>query len=77
MAGERYKILRSDSDTDLYLLCPDGKFEQLPDAVRRQGPWQALRQGDVTDLKETYRVRLGRYGFVLEHTKLAVFSLEN
>jgi hypothetical protein len=35
-----------------------------------------MRRGDIANLKGTYRVRLARYGFVLEHTKLAVFTPE-
>jgi len=36
----------------------------------------ASRRGDIANLKPSYRVRLARYGFVLEHTKLAVFKPE-
>ena len=35
-----------------------------------------MRRGDIANLKRSYRVRLARHDFVLEHTKLAVFSPE-
>ena len=31
-----------------------------------------MRQGEIINLRRTYRLRLARYGFVLEHSKLAV-----
>ena len=35
-----------------------------------------MRRGEITNLRRTYRVRLARYVFVLEHSKLAVFNPE-
>jgi len=70
-------ILRSLSDNHVHLICGiDEAFADLPDQVRHLGPWQAMSRGDIANLKPTYHVQLARYGFVLEHTKLTVFSPE-
>jgi len=74
--GGQYKNLRSVSDHHLFVVCRDGEFEQLPEYIRKQGPWQAMRRGEITNLRRTFRLRLARYGFVLEHSKLAVFNPE-
>jgi hypothetical protein len=63
---DMYELFRSQSDAVLYLLCRHGDLEQLPDAVKARGPWNLVRQGDVTRLKREYRIRLERHGFVLE-----------
>jgi hypothetical protein len=57
-----------------HLICRDGEFEELPDWLRQQGPWQVLRRGDITNLKRNYRLRLARDGYVLVHSELAVFK---
>jgi hypothetical protein len=74
--SDQYQTFRSVTDTHLHLLCRDGEFEQLPEYIRHQGPWQVLRRGETINLRRTYRLRLARYGFVLEHSKLAVFNPE-
>jgi hypothetical protein len=70
----QYQTFRSVSDIHLYVLCRDGEFEQLPEYILKQGPWHVMRRGDILNLRRTYRLRLARYGFVLEHSKLAVFN---
>jgi hypothetical protein len=72
----QYQCLRSVKDNHIQVICRDGEFEQLPNYVRHQGPWQVVRRGDVDNLKESYRLRLARYGFVLEHSNLALFKPE-
>ena len=47
MADDRYQNLRSASDTHLYVLCRDGEFEQLPEYIRKQGPWHVMRRGEI------------------------------
>lgn len=47
MAGEQYQTLRSVSDNHVHVICRDGEFEQIPDYIRHQGPWQVMRRGEV------------------------------
>ena len=72
----RYQCMRSVSDPHVHVICRDGEFEQLPNYVRHQGPWQVLSRGEVVNLRESYRLRLARYSFVLEHSDVAVFKPE-
>ena len=46
----------------------------MPEYFREQGPWQVMQRGEITNLKRSYRLRLARYGFVLEHSESAVFK---
>ena len=71
-----YQCLRSVSDNHVHVICHDGEFDQLPDYIRHQGPWQLLRRGEIANLKRSYRLRLARFGFVLEHSELALFAPE-
>jgi hypothetical protein len=34
----QYQTLRSLSDNHLFVVCYDGRFDELPDHVRHQGP---------------------------------------
>ena len=44
----RYQTFRSVSDVHVFVLCYDGTFyERVPADVRKQGPWQGHRLGDV------------------------------
>ncbi len=72
-----YQVLRAVSDSHVHVICRDGAFEQLPDYIRHQGPWQVVQRGETTNLKRSYRLRLARYGFVLEHSGLALFKAED
>ena len=38
------------------------KCELVPGAVRKQGPWQGMRRGEVDLLKPEYRLALARPG---------------
>jgi hypothetical protein len=71
-----YQVLRSVSDNHIHVICRDGEFEQLPDYIRHQGPWQVVQRGETTNLKRSYRLRLARYGFVLELCASALFKPE-
>lgn len=48
----------------------------MPDEIRKQGPWQVIRRGDVDRLKLKYRAALDRDGYVIEDAHMAVFSPE-
>jgi hypothetical protein len=72
----RYQVLRSVTDSHVHVISRDGEFEHLPGYIRHQGPWQVVQRGETTNLKRSYRLRLARYGFVLEHSALALFKPE-
>lgn len=71
-----YQVMRSVSDKHVHVICRDGEFDQLPDYIRHQGPWQVVQRGEIVNLKRSYRLRLARYGLVLEHSELALFKPE-
>ena len=73
----RYQTFRSVSDVHVFVLCYDGTFyEAVPDDVRKQGPWQGNRNGDVEALKPEYRLALTRDSYALVRCELAVFKPE-
>jgi hypothetical protein len=73
----RYQTLRSISDVHVFVLCYDGTFyERVPQDVRKQGPWQGNRRGDVEALKPEYRSALEPDGYALVKCDIAVFNPE-
>jgi hypothetical protein len=46
------------------LICREGEFEGLPEAVRLRGPWDIQRRGQVLRLRTDYRSRIDRFGYV-------------
>ena len=73
----QYQTFRSVSDVHAFVLCYDGSFyERVPEDVRKQGPWQGTRSGDVDALKPEYRLALVRDGYALVKCDLAVFNPE-
>ena len=64
-----YQLFRSRSDSALYLICREGEFEGLPEAVRLRGPWDIKRRGQVLRLRTDNRSRIDRFGYVLEVSK--------
>src|SRR5271169_6838949 len=61
MAGEQYQTLRSVSENHVFVVCRDGTFYELvPEAVRKQGPWQGMHRGEIEKLKPEYRLALTR-----------------
>ena len=63
-----YQLFRSRTD----LICREGEFERLPEAVRLRGPWETKRRGQVLRLRTDYRSRIDRFGYVLEVSKAAL-----
>ena len=49
----RYQILRSVRDKKIHVICSEGSFANLPDDIRKLGPWQSLKRGDLDRLKTT------------------------
>ena len=61
----QYQTLRSVSDHHVFVICYDGRFNELPDHVRHQGPWQGMQRGEIEKLKANYRRALARDGYAL------------
>ena len=72
----QYQTLRSVSDHHVFVLCHAGKFYDLPEQVRHQGPWQGMQRGEVERLKPEYRLALARDGYALVTCELALFKPE-
>ena len=72
-----YQTLRSVSDHHVFVVYRDGSFYELvPEEVRKQGPWQGMRRGEIELLKAEYRLALARHGYALMKCELAVFKPE-
>ena len=72
----QYQTLRSVSDNHVFVICYDGRWEELPDHVRQQGPWEAMDRWEIEKLNANYRRALAREGYVLVTCELAVFKTE-
>jgi len=72
----QYQTLRSVSHNHLFVVCYDGRFDELPDHIRHQGPWQGQQRGEIEKLKASYRRALARDGYALVKCELAVFKPE-
>jgi hypothetical protein len=72
----QYQTLRSVSANHVFVICYDGRFDELPDHVRHQGPWQGMHRGEIEKLKANYRRALARDGYALVKCELAVFKPE-
>ena len=73
---DRYQTLRSVSDHHVFVVCRDGFFYQLVEEVRKRGPWQVMKRGEIENLKPEYRLTVARDGYVLVRCKAAVFKPE-
>jgi hypothetical protein len=61
----------------VFVLCYDGSFcGAIPEDVRKLGPWQGNRRGDVEAMKPEYRLALARDGYMLVKCEHAVFNPE-
>jgi hypothetical protein len=47
-----------------------------PDDIRKLGPWQSLKRGELDRLKTHYRLQLAEQGFVVIHQSMGTFSPE-
>jgi hypothetical protein len=71
--GERRLI---GSVSQRWSLNSGGFYEIVPDDVRKQGPWQGQRRGDIDSLKPEYRLALACDGHMLVKCEGAVFRPE-
>jgi hypothetical protein len=77
LSVRQYQALRSVSDHHVFVVCRDGTFYELvPEEVRKRGPWQVMRRGEIEALKPEYRLALARDGYALVKCELAVFKPE-
>ena len=73
----KYQTLRSVSDHHVFVVCRDGKFyEDVPEEIRKLGPWQGQHHGEIDKLKPEYRLALARDGYALVKCEFAVFKPE-
>lgn len=72
----RYQTLRSVSNHHVFVVCRDGRFYDIPQDIRRQGPWQGMQRGEVGKLKPELRLALARDGYALVKCEGAVFKPE-
>jgi hypothetical protein len=72
----QYQTLCSVSDNHLFVVCYDGRFDELPDHVRHRGPWQGQQRGEIDKLKANYRRALARDGYALVKCAEAAFRPE-
>jgi hypothetical protein len=54
----------------------DRRHGLVPEEVRKQGPWQGMRRGEIERLKPEYRLALARDGYALVRCERAVFKPE-
>jgi hypothetical protein len=45
----RYQTLRSISDNHVFVVCREGGFYDIPQDIRRRGPWQVRHRGESID----------------------------
>jgi hypothetical protein len=72
---ERYQLLRSHADVHVFVICYAERFHELPENIRRKGPWRGTL-GDVSKLKPELRLALAQGGYVLVHCEEAMFNPE-
>ena len=72
----QYQTVRSVSDNHVFVICYDGRFDELPDHIRHLGPWQGMQRGEIEKLKANYRRALARDGYALVKSELAVIKPE-
>jgi len=74
----RYKVLRSNKDKRLHLLCRESAeaLNALPAAIRHLGPWSEGPEGEVLRLRLPYRSMLAEQGFALLYEHASKLHLE-
>jgi len=72
----RYSISRSMKDNNRHLIFEETCFDELPDHVRHQAPWQHLKSGEFANLRPDYRRAICEYRFIIVEESAGVFSAE-
>ncbi len=73
-----YKVFRASTDPNLHVICGGGLagFDRLPERVRKLGPWQGAREGDVARLRPHYRALIAEQGFAVLWVRQDLLRLE-
>lgn len=69
-----WKGWRSRKDGNLFIVAPDGRFDDLPVLIRHLGPWSCVREGEVERLRPAYRFLIEAQGFALVYAELKAFN---
>jgi len=72
----RYSISRSINDKNLHLVFEETCFDELPEHVRKQGPWQHLKSGEIEKLRPDYRQAISEHRYIIVEQSAAVFYAE-
>ena len=72
----RYAIRRSKKEQTLHLVFEEACFDDLPEHVRKKGPWQYLKSGEFENLRADYRQAISGHRYVIVEQSAAVFSAE-
>jgi hypothetical protein len=72
----RYQTLRSVSDNHVFVVCRDGGFYDIPQDVRRRGPWQVQHRGEIANLNTQYLSDVEEQGYALVRCEVGVFKPE-
>jgi len=71
-----YELSRATIEKTRHVICYRDRFyEDVPDRVRYNGPWQLIRTGNVDDLMPEYRLALARVGYVYVEAHPVGFSV--
>ena len=74
--SSRYSISRSMNERNRHLIFEEGGFDELPESIRRQTPWQHLKSGEFKNLRPDYLKALTDRGYIIVEQTAGVFSAE-
>ena len=72
----RYSIRRSMKDKTIHLVFEETCFDDLPEHVRKKGPWQHLKSGEFENLRADYLKAITAHRYVIVEQTASVFSAE-
>ncbi len=72
----RYSIRRSIKDKTIHLVFEEACFDDLPEHVRLQGPWQHMKSGEFENLRPDYLKAITAHRYVIVEQSSTVFSAE-
>lgn len=72
----RYSISRSMNERNRHLIFEEGGFDELPESIRHQTPWQHLKSGEFKNLRPDYLKALTDRGYIIVERTAGVFSAE-
>ncbi len=63
-------------DKSVHLVFEEGSFDDLPEHVRKKGPWQHLKSGEFGNLRADYLKAITAHRYVIVEQSASVFSAE-